>query len=46
MDIFNTDIDEVKVNFKYEQKDYIYKCKKSKKLIDLFNNFLNDINKE
>jgi len=46
MDIFIEDTNEVKVNFIYNQKDYIYKCQKNDKLIDLFNNFLNDIKKE
>ena len=46
MDIFIEDTNEVNVNFIYNQKDYIYKCQKNDKLIDLFNNFLNDIKKE
>lgn len=40
------DINDVIVNFKYNQKDNIYKCKKSDRLIDLYNQFLNKNSKE
>ena len=43
MELFIEDKNEVKVNFKYNQKDYFYKCKKSDKIIDIYNNFIKDI---